>query len=91
MKDPEQIVKENPDYQPIQDVSTIEPLVDQVLAAHPQSIADFKAGKGRAFDFLVGQVMKLCKGKASPALVNELLNKKLKLRLNALTKSSCLR
>ncbi len=79
MKDPEQIVKENPDYQPIQDVSTIEPLVDQVLAAHPQSIADFKAGKGRAFDFLVGQVMKLCKGKASPALVNELLNKKLKL------------
>ncbi len=77
-KDPEQIVKGNPDYQPMQDTSTIEPLVDQVLAANPQSIADFKAGKERAFGFLVGQVMKLCKGKASPAVVNDLLNKKLK-------------
>jgi aspartyl-tRNA(Asn)/glutamyl-tRNA(Gln) amidotransferase subunit B len=77
-KDPELIVKENPDYQPIQDSSSIEPLVDQVLAAHPQSVTDFKEGKGRAFDFLVGQVMKLCKGKASPAVVNELLTKKLK-------------
>ncbi len=76
-KDPEQIVKSNPDYQPMQDTSTIEPLVDQVLAANPQSVADFKAGKQRAFDFLVGQVMKLCKGKASPPVVNELLKKKL--------------
>jgi len=76
-KDPEQIVKENPDYQPMQDTSSIEPLVDQVLAANPQSVADFKAGKARAFDFLVGQVMKLCKGKASPSVVNELLTKKL--------------
>ncbi len=77
-KDPEQIVKENPDFQPMQDTSSIEPLVDQVLAANPQSIADFKAGKGRAFDFLVGQVMKLCKGKASPPVVNALLSEKLK-------------
>jgi aspartyl-tRNA(Asn)/glutamyl-tRNA(Gln) amidotransferase subunit B len=77
-RDPEQIVKGNPDYQPMQETSSIEPLVDQVLAANPQSIADFKAGKGRALDFLVGQVMKLCKGKASPAIVNELLTKKLK-------------
>ncbi len=77
-KDPEQIVKENPDFQPIHDTSSIEPLVDQVLAANPQSIADYKAGKGRAFDFLVGQVMKLCKGKASPAVVNEMLTKKIK-------------
>ncbi len=77
-KDPEQIVTGNPDYQPMQDTSSIEPLVDQVLAANPQSIADFKAGKDRAFGFLVGQVMKLCKGKASPAVVNDLLNKKLK-------------
>jgi aspartyl-tRNA(Asn)/glutamyl-tRNA(Gln) amidotransferase subunit B len=76
-QDPEQIVKANPDYQPMQDTSSIEPLVDQVLAANPQSIADFKAGKQRAFDFLVGQVMKLCKGKASPAVVNDILKKKL--------------
>ena len=76
-KDPEQIVKENSDYQPIRDTSSIEPLVDEVLAANPQSVADFKAGKERAFDYLVGQVMKLCKGKASPSVVNELLTKKL--------------
>jgi aspartyl-tRNA(Asn)/glutamyl-tRNA(Gln) amidotransferase subunit B len=77
-KDPEKIVMENSDYQPMQDASHIEPLVDEVLAANPQSVADFKAGKGRAFDYLVGQVMKLCKGKASPPIVNELLTKKLK-------------
>ncbi len=77
-KDPEQIVKENPDFQPMSDTSSIEPLVDQVLAANPQSIADFRAGKQRAFDFLVGQVMKLCKGKAQPSVVNDLLTKKLR-------------
>jgi len=77
-KDPEQIVKENPDFQPIHDTSSIEPLVEQVLVAHPQSIIDYKAGKGRAFDFLVGQVMKLCKGKASPDVVHSLLSSKLK-------------
>ncbi len=76
-KSPEEIVQENPDYQPLNNTEEIEKLVDQVLESNPQSILDYKAGKGRAFDFLVGQVMKLCKGKASPALVNELLNKKL--------------
>lgn len=76
--DPELIVQKNSDYQPMQDTSSIEPLVDEVLAANPQSVADYKAGKGRAFDYLVGQVMKLCKGKASPPVVNELLTKKLK-------------
>lgn len=76
--DPEQIVKKNPDYQPLQDILSIEALVDKVLTANPQSIADFHAGKTRAFDFLIGQVMKLCKGKASPAMVNKILTKKLK-------------
>lgn len=59
------------------DTGTIEPFIDQVLAENPQSIADYKAGKARAFDFLVGQVMKLSRGKASPSVVNELLKKKL--------------
>jgi aspartyl-tRNA(Asn)/glutamyl-tRNA(Gln) amidotransferase subunit B len=75
--DPKDIVKQNPDYQPLQDSSQIEPLVDKVLEENPQSIADFKAGKPRAFDYLVGQVMKLCRGKASPSIVNDLLTKKL--------------
>lgn len=76
-KDSELIVKENPDFQPVQDTGSIEPIVDQVLAANAQSIADYKAGKGRAFDFLVGQVMKATRGKASPGVVSELLHKKL--------------
>jgi aspartyl-tRNA(Asn)/glutamyl-tRNA(Gln) amidotransferase subunit B len=75
-KDPTLIVQENPDFQPLQN-SSIEPLVDAVLSANPESVADFKAGKGRAFDYLVGQVMKQCKGKASPAVVNQLLKAKL--------------
>lgn len=76
-KDPAAIVEENPDYKPVSDTSSIEPLIDEVLKANPQSIADYQAGKGRAFDFLIGQVMKLCKGKASPAVVNDLLRKKI--------------
>ncbi len=75
--DPEQIVAKNPDYQPLDDISAIELFVDQVLAANPQSIADFKAGRDKAFAFLVGSVMKLSRGKASPQVVNDLLRKKL--------------
>lgn len=75
--DPETIVAKNPDYQPLDDLSAIEPLVDQVLAANPQSVADFKAGRDKAFAFLVGSVMKLTRGKASPQIVNDLLKKKL--------------
>lgn len=74
---PEEIVKANPDYQPLQDTAAIEAMVDQVLAANPQSIADFKAGRDKAFAFLVGQVMKLCKGKASPQLVNDMIKQKI--------------
>lgn len=76
--DPETIVKQNPDYQPLDDASSIEPIVDQVLAENPQSIADFKAGRDKAFAFLVGQVMKLTRGKATPQVVNDLLRKKIR-------------
>ncbi len=76
-KDPEIIVRENPDFQPLNDASVIESLVDQVLSQNAQSIADFKAGREKALASLVGQVMKLSKGKASPTIVNELLLKKL--------------
>lgn len=75
--DPEEIVKANPDYQPLHDTVEIEKMVDQVLEANPQSITDYKAGRDKAFAFLVGQVMKLCKGKASPQIVNDLLKKKI--------------
>lgn len=76
-KDPAQIVKENPDYQPLKNTAEMEALVDQVLLENNQSILDYRAGKTKAFAFLVGQVMKLTRGKASPQIVNELLHKKL--------------
>ncbi|MDE3045512.1 MAG: Asp-tRNA(Asn)/Glu-tRNA(Gln) amidotransferase subunit GatB [Verrucomicrobiota bacterium] len=75
--DPETIVAKNPDYQPVADVAAIEQLVDQVLSENPQSVIDFKAGKDKAFSFLVGQVMKLSRGKATPQIVNDLLKSKI--------------
>lgn len=75
--DPKVIVKENPDYQPLNDEVAILALVEAVLADNPQSIADHKAGRDRAFGFLVGQVMKRSGGKASPELVNSALKKAL--------------
>ena len=75
--DPAEIVAKNPDYQPLNDVSEIEGYVDRVLAENAQSIADFKSGRDKAFAFLVGQVMKLCKGKASPQTVNDLLKSRI--------------
>jgi|JI10StandDraft_1071094.scaffolds.fasta_scaffold01815_18 aspartyl-tRNA(Asn)/glutamyl-tRNA(Gln) amidotransferase subunit B len=76
-KDPEIIIKENPNFQAVHDTSAIEPFVDEVLSAHPQSVEDFRNGKDKAFNFLVGQVMKLSQGKASPDVVKELLIKKM--------------
>ena len=75
--DPELIVQRNPDYQPVDNVGELEPLVDQILRDHAQSVADYKSGHQKAFAFLVGQVMKLTRGKASPQVVNDLLRKKI--------------
>ena len=52
-------------------------LVDEVLAANAANVAEFKAGKEKAFNALVGQVMKAAKGKANPQQVNDLLRQKL--------------
>jgi len=57
--------------------SELEKIVDQVLAANPKSVEEFRAGKGKAFNALVGEVMKATQGKANPTQVNELLRKKL--------------
>lgn len=75
--DPAIIVADNPDYQPLNDQAEIERYVDKVLVENEQSIADYKAGRDKAFAFLVGQVMKLCRGKASPQLVNALLKERI--------------
>jgi aspartyl-tRNA(Asn)/glutamyl-tRNA(Gln) amidotransferase subunit B len=62
----------------ISDPVTIGKIVDDVLAANPQQIADYRSGKDKAFNSLVGQVMKASKGKANPAQVNDILKKKLR-------------
>ncbi len=59
------------------DSGALERIVDEVLAANPKSVEEFRAGKDKAFNALVGQAMKASKGKANPAQVNELLKKKL--------------
>ena len=61
----------------ISDSGEIEKIVDEVLAANAKSVEEFRAGKDKAFNALVGQVMKASKGKANPAQANELLKKKL--------------
>ena len=61
----------------ISDTGAIEAMVEQVLAANAPMVEQYHAGKQKAFNALVGQVMKAARGKASPALVNQLLHKKL--------------
>ena len=61
----------------ISDGGAIEAMVDDVLAANPKSVAEFRSGKDKAFNALVGQVMKAARGKANPAQVNEVLRRKL--------------
>ncbi|HEY1405085.1 MAG TPA: Asp-tRNA(Asn)/Glu-tRNA(Gln) amidotransferase subunit GatB [Spirochaetota bacterium] len=62
----------------VTDTGEIERIVDDVIAANPQSVEDFKAGKEKAIGFLVGQTMKLSKGKANPQMANDIIMKKLK-------------
>ena len=61
----------------VSDAAEIERIVTDVLAANPQQLAAYRAGKEALFGFFVGQVMKASKGKANPKVVNELLKKKL--------------
>jgi aspartyl-tRNA(Asn)/glutamyl-tRNA(Gln) amidotransferase subunit B len=61
----------------ISDTGEIEKIVDQVIAANPQQAADYRGGKEKAFNSLVGQVMKATRGKANPQQVNEILKRKL--------------
>jgi len=62
----------------ITDSSALEKVIDEVMAANPAQLADYRSGKDKLFAFFVGQVMKATKGKGNPQQVNELLQKKLK-------------
>ena len=59
------------------DTGALEKIVDEVVSANPKSVEEFRAGKEKAFNALVGQVMKASRGKANPAQVNELLKRRL--------------
>ena len=63
--------------QQITDVSAIEAMIDQVIAANPKQVEQYRGGKKTVANFFAGQVMKASKGQANPALLNELVTKKL--------------
>ena len=63
--------------QQISDTGAIEAMIAEVIAANPKQVEQFKGGKTTVSAFFVGQVMRLSKGQANPALLNELVLKKL--------------
>lgn len=75
-KDPMKVIEEKGLMQ-ISSSDELEKIVDDVIASNPQSVEDYKAGKTQSAGFLMGQVMKLSKGKANPKVAKELVDKKL--------------
>ena len=75
--DPDQYVEEK-GLKMVNDEGALKKAVEEVIAANPQSVADYKGGKEKAIGFLVGQTMKAEGGKADPNLVRELLAESLK-------------
>jgi aspartyl-tRNA(Asn)/glutamyl-tRNA(Gln) amidotransferase subunit B len=71
------VVYEREKPQQITDSSAIEKLIDEVIAANPKQVEQYRAGKKTVAGFFVGQVMRATKGQANPALLNELVSKKL--------------
>lgn len=75
-KNPEQIVEEKGLVQ-ISDPEVLQPMMAEIVASHPKVVEDYRSGKDKAFGFFVGQVMKKTRGKANPAIVNQLLREHL--------------
>lgn len=75
-KDPMKVIEEKGLMQ-INSSDELEKIVEEVIAKNPQSVEDYKAGKRQSAGFLMGQVMKLSKGKANPKVAKELVDKKL--------------
>lgn len=71
------VVYEREKPQQITDTSAIEKMIDEVIAANPKQVEQYRGGKKTVAGFFVGQVMRLSKGQANPALLNELVTKKL--------------
>jgi aspartyl-tRNA(Asn)/glutamyl-tRNA(Gln) amidotransferase subunit B len=75
-RSPQEIVAEK-GLEQVSDSESIEKAIDQVLAAHPKQVADYRAGNEKIFGFLVGQIMKATQGKINPQKANESLKRKL--------------
>jgi aspartyl-tRNA(Asn)/glutamyl-tRNA(Gln) amidotransferase subunit B len=75
---PASAIVEEKGLRQVTDTGAIESAIDGVLAANADKLAEYRAGKEKLFGFFVGQVMKQTQGKANPALVNEILGRKLK-------------
>ena len=75
--DPDQFI-EKKGLKQISDSGAVEKIVDEVMAASAKLVEDYRSGKEKAFNALVGQVMKASTGQANPAQVNEILRRKLK-------------
>jgi len=71
------VIVEEKGLKQVSDTGAIEALADEVIAANPGPVAEYKSGKTSVINFLKGQVMKLSKGKANPAVAGEILEKKL--------------
>ena len=76
-KDPAAIVEEK-GLKQVSDTGAIEKMIDEILAANPDKVAEIKAGKDKLKGWFVGQIMKASQGKVNPALANQLLEQKLK-------------
>jgi aspartyl-tRNA(Asn)/glutamyl-tRNA(Gln) amidotransferase subunit B len=74
---PEAIASSDERFKPMNDTSALELIIEKIVNDNPESIADYKDGKDKAFQFLVGQVMQKTKGTAPPPLVREMLLKQI--------------
>ena len=61
----------------VSDTGAIEAMIDEILNANPEKVAEYRSGKDKLFGFFVGQIMKVSKGSANPQTVNDLLKSKL--------------
>lgn len=75
-KDPDILIEEK-GLRQVSDSGEIEKIIDQIIADNPNQVAEYKSGKDKLFGFFVGQAMKATKGKANPAIINEILKSKL--------------
>jgi aspartyl-tRNA(Asn)/glutamyl-tRNA(Gln) amidotransferase subunit B len=74
---PAAVIVEEKGLRQVTDTGAIEKSIDEILAANADKVAEYRSGKDKLFGFFVGQVMKATGGKANPAMLNDLLKKKL--------------